>query len=411
MSRGARRGGGLAALGSPLGIVFTTVLIDLIGFGIVIPLLPLYAERFGASPTEIGLLTASFALMQFLFAPVWGRLSDRVGRRPVILASLAGTALASLLFGLAGALWLLFLARILDGISGASYAAAQAYVADVTAPEERARGMGLIGAAFGLGFVIGPALGALFAVVDHRVPFFVAAGLAATNLTVAARRLPESRRPDSPPASYSRLALVRAALGSRALAPLVWLSFVGTFGFVAMEATFALLAERRFDFGLAEVGLVFTYIGVVAAVVQGALVGSVVRRLGEWTTLRAGLVATGAALGLLAATESLWALFPVLLLLAAGSGLTFPTVSALVSHRAPAEDQGGVLGLLASTGGLARIASPVVATLLFEHVGVAVPYLVGAALFGLSALIALAGGDRLPGRLAAGAAGAPTRDV
>ena len=154
--RGGREGHGLGSfLISPLGIVFTTVVIDLVGFGIVIPILQIYAHDLGASPTQIGGLAASYALMQFLFAPMWGRLSDRYGRRPVILVALAGTVVSSLLIGFATALWFLWLARVLNGISGASYAAAQAYVADVTGPEERARGMGLIGAAFGLGFVLG----------------------------------------------------------------------------------------------------------------------------------------------------------------------------------------------------------------------------------------------------------------
>ena len=373
--------------------------------------MPLYAERFGASPTQIGLLTASYAFMQFVFAPVWGRLSDRIGRRPVILASLVGTAVASLIFGLAGALWLLFLARILDGISGASYAAAQAYVADVTTPEERAHGMGMIGAAFGLGFVVGPALGALFAAIDPRLPFFIAAGLAAANFALAWRRLPESRRPDAAPTTYSRLALLRASLASRSLAPLVWLSFVGTFGFVAMEATFALLGEHRFDFGLAQIGLVFTYIGVVAAIVQGGLVRPLVRRFGEWPVLRVGIVMTAVALALLAVTENVWALFPVLLLLATGSGLVFPTVTSLVSQRAPAGDQGGVLGLMASTGGLARMTSPIVATLLFEHVSEAAPYILGAIMFALCAFLAVGGRDPMPGPVPAGAAGAGSRDA
>jgi MFS transporter, DHA1 family, tetracycline resistance protein len=405
-SRGGRRG--LAFFTTPLGIVFTTVLIDLIGFGIVIPLMPLYAETFGASPTEIGLLTASFALMQLLFAPLWGRLSDRMGRRPVILASLVGTAVAGLIFGLAGALWLLFLARILDGISGASYGAAQAYVADVTSPEERAHGMGLIGAAFGIGFVIGPAIGALFAAIDPRVPFFFASGLALANFALAWKRLPESRRADAAPTTYSRLALLKASLASRSLAPLVWLSFVGTFGFVAMETTFALLGARRFDFGLVEIGLVFTFIGVVAAVTQGGLVRPLVKRKGEWPVLRAGLVMTAASLALLAVAEELWMLFPVLALLALGSGLVFPTVTTLVSRRAPDGDQGGVLGLMASTGGLARVTSPIVATVLFQHVGVAAPYVLGAALFALCAVYALAGAGRAPGPLVAGAS---SRDV
>ena len=182
--RGRERGGhGLGSfLISPLGIVFTTVVIDLIGFGIVIPILPIYAKDLGASPTMIGGLAASYALMQFLFAPVWGRLSDRYGRRPVILVALAGTVVSSLLIGFATALWFLWLARILNGIAGASYAAAQAYVADVTGPDDRARGMGLIGAAFGLGFVLGPAIGGLCALIRPARP-------------VLRRRRPRPRQP------------------------------------------------------------------------------------------------------------------------------------------------------------------------------------------------------------------------
>jgi multidrug resistance protein len=370
----------VAFLGTPLGIVFSTVLLDLIGFGIVLPLLPLYAERFGASPVTIGLLTASYALAQLVFAPVWGRLSDRVGRRPVIMASLLGTCAASLMLGLAGSLWLLFVARVLDGISGASYAAAQAYVADVTAPEDRARGMGLIGAAFGLGFVIGPALGALCAAADPRLPFFVAAGLAAANLVAAWYRLPESRRPGLARAR-SRWSALSAALADRRLAPLVWLSFLGNFGFVAMEATFALFGERRFDFGLTQTGLVFAYIGVVAAVVQGAGVGPVVRRYGEGKVMLAGLAGTAVALALLAACHDLWALIPVLGLLAGASGLAFATVTALVSQRAGAHVQGETLGVLAAVGSLARVTSPVVATALLQHVGIGSPFVLGAALF------------------------------
>ncbi|MFP5451796.1 MAG: MFS transporter, partial [Thermoleophilia bacterium] len=170
--RRGRDGGGTTFLLTPLGIVFTTVLIDLIGFGIVLPILPLWAEDFGASPVEIGVITASYAVMQLIFAPILGRVSDRHGRRPVILLSLVGTVVAFLMIGFAQGLLIIFIARVLQGIAGASYAAAQAYVADVTTPKERAHGMGMIGAAFGLGFLLGPAIGALFAVIDPRAPFF-----------------------------------------------------------------------------------------------------------------------------------------------------------------------------------------------------------------------------------------------
>jgi multidrug resistance protein len=384
-----RAGRGPGFLLSPLGIVFTTVVIDLVGFGIVLPILPLWAEEFGASPVQIGLITASYAIAQLLFAPVWGRLSDRYGRRPIILLSLAGSAVSALMIGLAGTLVILFVARILQGVAGASYAAAQAYVADVTTKQERARGMGMIGAAFGLGFILGPAFGAIFSTVDERLPFFVAAALAALNWLIAYRRLPESRRPGAAAAPTPRLDVLRRSLASRELAPLVWLSFIATFAFVGMESTFALFGEYRFYYSALEVGLLFAYIGVLAAVGQGLLVGRLVQRFGEWRVLVAGLVGTGAGLALTAAAHDLWLLLIGLAPLAVASGLVFATTTALISLAAHEREQGAVLGLTASVGSAARIAGPVVATLLFQHAGIAVPLVIGAVLFALCAAAAI----------------------
>ena len=384
-----RAGRGPSFFLSPLGIVFTTVVIDLVGFGIVLPILPLWAETFGASPVQIGLITASYAVMQLLFAPVWGRLSDRYGRRPIILVSLAGSALSALLIGVAGTLLVVFIARVLQGIAGASYAAAQAYVADVTTTEDRARGMGMIGAAFGLGFVLGPAFGAIFSAVDERLPFFVAAGLAAANWLIAYRRLPESLRPGAAAAPAPRIGLVRRALVSRELAPLVWLSFVATFAFVGMESTFALFGERRFEYDAVQMGLLFAYIGVLAAFGQGVLVGRVVARWGEVRVMIAGLVGTAAGLAVVAVAHDLWVLLVGLALLSVPSGLVFATTTTLISLTAGDREQGAVLGLTASIGSAARIAGPLVATLLFQHAGIAVPLVVGAALFALCAAAAI----------------------
>ena len=385
---------------SPLGIVFTTVVIDLIGFGIAIPILPIYAKELGASAFHIGALASAYALMQFIFAPVWGRLSDRYGRRPVILVSLAGTAISSVLFGLATSMAFLWVARILNGISGASYSAAQAYVADVTGPEDRAKGMGLIGAAFGIGFVLGPAIGGLCAIVDKRLPFFVAGGVAALNLVLAWRRLPEPARRTA--ARSSQRQLLRAAFRDGRIAPMMAITFLGTFAFVGMEQTFALLGEERFDWGLVETGWMFTYIGVIVAVVQGKAIGPLVARLGERRVMLAGLVLTGLALGLLAITTHMWALFPVMALVAA-SGLVFPTVTSLVSKAVGEADQGGMLGLLASAGGIARVLGPLAAGALFD-IDVPLPYLVGAGLFAVCLVIALRG----PGQTAPGTGSAIT---
>lgn len=371
---------------TPLGIVFTTVVIDLIGFGIVVPILPLWAKDLGASPTVVGVLTAVYSLMQFIFAPVLGRLSDRYGRRPVILVSLLGTAASSILVGVANAVLLLFIARILNGISGASYSTAQAYVADITTPETRARGMGLIGAAFGIGFVIGPAFGAVFAIVDHRLPFFVAAGLALVNFAIAWKRLPEPERTIMP--VTPRRILMARAFRDRSLAPYVVITFLGTFAFAGMETTFSLFGEARFDFSLAEAGGVFAFVGVVAALLQGVALGPLVDRLGERTVMVVGLIATGGGLALLAITTHLWALFPVAALLAA-SGLAFAPATALVSKASPGADQGGALGVLGSVSGLARVVGPLAAGALFDW-NVPAPYLVGGGLFAICLLILVA---------------------
>ncbi|MSO44028.1 MAG: MFS transporter [Thermoleophilia bacterium] len=381
--------GGLAFFGSPLGIVFSTVLIDLIGFGIVIPLVPLYAEQFGASVIEIGLLTGVYALMQLIFAPIWGRVSDRFGRRPVILGSLLGSSVAWLMFGFAGALWVLFLARILDGISGASYAAAQAYVADITTTEDRVRGMGLIGAAFGLGFIIGPGIGAVFATISPSAPFMVAATAALLNFVVAYRRLPESLVPGAHAAARrSRWTALIRAVGSRDVGPLVWISFIGSLGFIGMESVFTLFGNRQFGFGLTETGLVFVFIGVFAAIVQGGLVHRLTKRFGEWPVLRTGLWLTAAALILLGLSTQLWQLFPALALLALASGLVFPTISGLVSQRTAAADQGGILGILASAGGLARLVAPIGATVVFQTIGAPAPLIIGGVLFAVCGVLA-----------------------
>jgi multidrug resistance protein len=390
MSRAARRGlGGMAFFLTPLGIVFTTVLIDLIGFGIVIPIVPLYAQQFGASAVQIGLLTGSYALMQLIFAPIWGRVSDRYGRRPVILGSLVGSSVAWLMFGFAGALWVLFVARILDGISGASYAAAQAYVADITTDEDRVRGMGLIGAAFGLGFIIGPGIGGALGAIDPRLPFIAAAVVAMANFVIAWKRLPETRpRGSHTGAAQSRWSALGQAVASRDIGPLIWISFIASLGFVGMESVFALYGNHKFGFGLAQTGLIFMFIGLFAAIVQGGLAHRLTARMGEWPVLRTGLWLTAASLILLGLVDQVWALLPVLALLALGSGLTFPTLSALVSQRAPDAAQGGTLGVLASAGGLARLLAPIGATVLFQAVGISSPLIIGGLLFVLCGVMA-----------------------
>lgn len=369
--------------------IWGCVALDLVGFGIVLPILPLYAERFGASPMTVGALVASFSIAQLLFAPLWGRLSDRVGRKPVLILSLVGTAVGSLLTGLAGSLVLLFAGRVVDGISGASVSVAQAAVADVAAPEERARLLGLLGAAFGLGFVAGPAIGGLAALAGPEVPFLIAAAIAAVNAVVALRRLPEThppaaRRPD--PARPG--SAVPAASPARAGAPVfLAVSFLSLVGFSAFEATFALFGEDRLGLELSSAGGVFAGIGVVLVLVQMRLVRPTVARLGEAATVRLGLLVNGGGLLLLAAADSWWLLVPALVALCAGQGLVTPTLASLVAGRTEAHRRGGALGLQQAAGGLARVIGPLAGGAAFQHIGVPAPYAIGAALMVTAALL------------------------
>src|SRR6266540_2004134 len=286
------------------GALWGCVLLDLIGFGIVLPILPLWAERFGARPGTIGALVATYSAFQLVCAPLWGRLSDRVGRKPVLVLSLLGTAAGSLLTGLASSLVLLFVGRAIDGMSGASVAVAQAAVTDLAEPSERPRLLGLIGAAFGLGFVAGPALGALAALGGPRAPFLVAAALAACDAVVALARLPET------PPAWRRAGVARLLL----------VAFTSLVAFSAFEATFSLFGERRLGLRLASTGAVFAGIGLAVVLANAGLVAPAVRRLGEQGALRLGLVLDGAGLVLLAVTRSWAVLVPALLALCAGQG-------------------------------------------------------------------------------------------
>lgn len=366
------------------GTIWTAVALDLVGFGIVLPILPLYAQRFDASPTTVGVLVASFSLAQFVFAPIWGRVSDRVGRKPVLVLSLVGTAVGSLITGLAGTLWVLFAGRIIDGISGASVSVAQASVTDLAPPEQRSRLLGLLGAAFGLGFVAGPAIGALAALGGPHVPFLVAAALAGVNAIVAAVRIPETR---SRSRAGGRPAETAEAKVPRDLRPLLVVAFTSLVAFSAFEATFALFGERRLGFSLASTGVVFTVIGILIAAANAGLVQPTVRRFGEARTLRLGLICNGLGLALLPAVHS-WALLaPALLLLTVGQGLVTPTLASTVAGRVGDERRGAALGAQQSAGGLARVVGPVLGGVMFDRIGLGAPYLGGVVLVALAVVV------------------------
>ena len=363
--------------------------IDLLGFGIVLPILPQYARQHGfhASSFAAAALVAVFSAASFVFSPVWGRMSDRIGRKPVLILSLAGTAVGSLVTGLAGSLGILFLGRILDGVSGASVSVAQASVADIAPPEERARLLGLLGAAFGLGFVVGPAIGALAALGGPRLPFLIAAALAAINALTALWRLPET----NPRGTEGDRPLIEAVPWRRGgLLPLIAVTFVALTAFSGFEATFALFGRDRLGFKLASTGVAFTAIGLLIVVVQVRGVGPAVRRLGEITTVRVGLLLNAIGLVLLVAVHSVVLLVPALVALVVGQGLASPTLSSLLAGRVGASRRGRVLGAQQAAGGLARVVGPLAAGFLYGHIGIPAPYAVGAALMTAAAALALA---------------------
>ncbi len=361
-------------------IVFLVVFIDLMGFGIVIPLLPIYGERYAPSPAVFGLLMAAYSLTQFIFAPVLGRLSDRYGRRPIIIVSLCGTVAGYLLFGLQHTLALLFVSRIVGGMTGANVSTAQAVIADITAPNERARGMGLIGAAFGLGFILGPAIGGLTVRLGDGTPGFFAAGLSFVALLLALWKLPETwpeeRRAseEGRPRGWFSLESLGRALAHPQIGFLMVMFFLATFAFSNFESTFALFLEKRMKLDTVHVTYLFVFVGVLAAIVQGGLVGRMVKRFGERNLILAGGLMLIPGYLALIWTHSIVHLMLSLPLLALGAGFTTPALSSLVSRLSTASEQGGILGLFQSMASLARITGPFWGVFAFREMGTPVPY-------------------------------------
>jgi DHA1 family tetracycline resistance protein-like MFS transporter len=431
---------------SPLGVLFLAVFLDLVGFGILIPIQPFYAELFGARPAAITLLSASFSLVQFLFAPFLGRISDSVGRRPIMLFTIAINAVGYALFGLAGSLPMLFLARITSGFGSANIGTAQAIVADSTTPETRAKGMGIIGAAFGLGFILGPAIGGLFSQYGLSLPAFVAAGLSAVNWFYAFFRLPETHPSmrtaeaaadepvASPPAGRHAKTPARHHLGLSwrdlknavrhpNVLQLFWLYLVGTVAFSLMEQTLGLYIERiwlpsagnlpttaHLRHASALTAYFLVVVGVTGAIVQGVLIGRLARRFGEHRLVVTGTVLVGCTLVLIPIVADiriyglLLALGPILAL---GSGVLNPSIPSLLSQATESDAFGGILGLGQSLSALGRVVGPMFAGLLFEF-SHEVPFYLGAALMFTCSLVSLTIRVVSDRRTVAGEVGDPT---
>jgi len=354
---------------SPSALIFGTIFLDLVGFGIVIPVLPLYAERFGASPLVIGCLLGIYSAMQCLFAPILGRLSDRVGRRPVLLLSVIGTSAGFLLMGAANSLWLLFAARVIDGITGGNISTAQAYIADITPPEHRSRGMGLIGAAFGLGFIFGPAIGGLLSHVSLAAPFFFAAFLAAANAVAIYCLLPESlpvERRNQARARVSFSALVQQ-VRQRPLGIILTAYFFTTVSFSLLTATYALFTERRFGYTAAQTGYIFAGQGLLGAVIQGGLLGWLVKTFGDKKLVMAGTATLALSLFLLPMGTTTAFLLLVTTGVAIGHSLALAPLNGLASTSVAGDAQGRVLGMMQSAASFARIVGPVLGGWLLNY--------------------------------------------
>jgi DHA1 family tetracycline resistance protein-like MFS transporter len=361
---------------SPLLVIFITVFIDLVGFGIVIPVLPFYVEgtKFHASARMVGLLFASYSIMQFVFTPVLGRLSDKYGRRPILLISLLGTCAGFLIIGFATTLWMLFLGRIIDGISGGNISTAQAYIADITTPENRAKGMGMIGAAFGLGFTLGPAIGGILSKWDINVlgyhipgisvPFIFAGCMALANATLLYFTLPETVTPDHPArasAASGRWSQLASALKQRRLTFVLAIYFLFVVAFSIMTTSFALFTMYRFGYDAAHNGYLFMYVGILGVIIQGGLIGRLVKTFGELPLVMIGALLFAASLFAIPFTgpqTGLLVLLGVGGLFAVGNSLATPSLQTLASKSVGRGEQGGVLGVTQSAASLARAVGP-----------------------------------------------------
>jgi DHA1 family multidrug resistance protein-like MFS transporter len=373
-------------------VLFLAIFIVMMGFGIVLPVLQFYARTVGASPFEIGLLATSYAFMQFLFAPLWGGLSDRIGRKSVFSVGLVGYAVSFVIFGLSNQVWELFLARILGGVlSAATLPTAMAYIGDTTSEERRGGSMGMMGAAMGLGFTIGPGIGGVLGRHSLALPFFVGAGMALATLALSWGALPEpERRGDSSAVHPSRIAAIQRALGGP-LAFFYMVTLAAAFALAGLEATYALFAQDRLHLtsaaGAGAIGVVFVVVGLVQAAILGGLVGRLINRWGEDRLVQVGLVLAAAGYLLITQTHNLATLAIYAAIAGAGHSLMRPSIASLISKRTTT-GQGLSIGIMDSFDSLGRILGPTWAGWIY-HLGIWLPYLSAAVVLLLTAGVSL----------------------
>lgn len=363
-----------------LAFIFATVFLDLLGAGILLPVIPYMVQPYRADATTIGLLSLAFSAAQFIASPILGAMSDRYGRRPVLLGSIFGSAVGYFLFGIGGSLAILYFSRLLDGFTGGNISTAQAYIADVTPPEDRAKNFGLIGAAFGLGFIVGPAAGGFLSHISLQAPAY-AAGILALGTTVFGYfALPESLREErrtKTPLSIWDLNPFRTLwqnFGRPALRPLLLSAFAFNFATSGFQSNFAVFTFGRFGLGPDQNGLILAWVGIMATITQGGLVRRLAPMFGEKRLAVVGFLIAAASLAWTAFIGSAWLLYPAMTLCAFGVSLASPSLTGLVSQTASVTEQGNVLGTLTSIASLARMGGPVWAGLTFDHLGQGAPY-------------------------------------
>ena len=384
-----------------LAILFLTVFIDLIGFGMVIPFLSFYAREYGASGVAVGAVVGVYSIMQFFFAPVWGRLSDRIGRRPVILISLTASCIGYVMFGVAHSYAILFASRVIAGAGGANIGTAQAYIADSTTTENRAKGMGLIGAAFGMGFILGPPLSGVLSHVGtthgmpgNLLPGIVAASLSFVALTTAFFLLAESKRPDTTvrsglPPQFDRR--VWGELGhQKMLAAIMITLFLMLLAVAGMETSVTLHARDRFHFSQLDLSWFFLFMGVIVATIQGGLIGRLAKVFGERTLVAIGTASYTFGLALVPSIWRVPSLYVVAFFISIGTGLCYPSLTSLVTKSTPASEHGSMLGIATAVGSLARFVGPIVMGFLYDLAQARGAFYGGAALTAAALIVALA---------------------
>jgi MFS family permease len=379
---------------SPLLPIFLIVSVDVLGLTIILPLLPFYAEKFGASPAVVGLLVSTYALCQLISGPMLGRWSDRMGRRPLLLVSQVGTLIGFLILAYANALWLIFLSRVIDGLTAGNLSLAQAYISDVTKPEERAKSFALIGIAFGMGFLIGPGISGFLVQFSYQYPIFAAAALLATSILSTYFLLPSGAPAASDGATPRKFTVFDWGNYARyfrepGLAPLLWQFFAFTLAFSMFMSGFPLFAERRFvwqghAFGPKEVGYVYAYLGLLGVILQGGLIGRLVKVFGELTLVRAGFFCALAGLAALGFTFGVPLLLVVTAVASSGMGAVRPALTSLITQKAARSEQGVVLGLTQSLNSISAIVAPAVGGVLIDHSLLTTWALVAAAISGVA---------------------------